>query len=218
MYGLRQTGILAQQLLKKRLNKQGYFQSTLVPGLWKHKWRPVQFTLVINNFGVKYVGVEHTQHFVDSISGHYNIKAIWGGDKCIGIKLDWDYARQQVHLSMPGYITKALLQLHHPQPKKCQDSPHPHTPVKYSAKHQYAAEPDKTLFVDKDRKLFIQQTSGKLLYLGRAVDPTILMALSTIALQQSKQATDTMRKAIQLLDYSATKEEPSSPTPQATWF
>ena len=72
----------------------------------------MQFTLVINNFDVKYVGEEHAQHLVDSISGHYNITTVWDGDKCIGIKLDWDNARQQVDLSMPGYIAKALLQLH----------------------------------------------------------------------------------------------------------
>lgn len=52
MYGLPQAGILAHQLLEQRLNNKEYFQSTLVPGLWKHKCRLVQFTLVVNNFGV----------------------------------------------------------------------------------------------------------------------------------------------------------------------
>ena len=47
MYGLPQSGLLANALLEKQLNKQGYHQSKLVPGLWSHKWRPVQFTLVM---------------------------------------------------------------------------------------------------------------------------------------------------------------------------
>ncbi|KAL7482841.1 LOW QUALITY PROTEIN: hypothetical protein ACHAW6_008505 [Cyclotella cf. meneghiniana] len=38
MYGLPQAGLLAQELLKKQLNKHGYFQSTQAPGLWMHKW------------------------------------------------------------------------------------------------------------------------------------------------------------------------------------
>jgi hypothetical protein len=59
MYGLPQAGLLANKLLKKCLNKQGYRQSKLVPGLWKHNTRPIQFTLVVNDFGVKYVGKEH---------------------------------------------------------------------------------------------------------------------------------------------------------------
>ena len=66
MYGLPQVGLLANQLLEKRLNKRGYFQSKLVPGVWKHKWRPVQFTLVVNDFGVEYVGKEYAQHLRDT--------------------------------------------------------------------------------------------------------------------------------------------------------
>ena len=37
MYGLPQAGLLANDLLEKRLNKRGYHQSKLVPGLWKHE-------------------------------------------------------------------------------------------------------------------------------------------------------------------------------------
>ena len=194
MYGLPQAGILAQQLLKRRLNDKGYFQSTLVLGLWKHRWRSVQFTLVVDDFRVKYVGKEHAQHLVDAICGHYDIEAVWEGDKYIGIKLDWDYVRRQVHLSMPGYIAKAFLQLHQPQPRKRQDTPHPHMPVVYGTKQQFATAPDGSPFLEKDGKLFIQQTSGKLQYLGRAVDPTILTALGTITAQQSKPTMDTRRK------------------------
>jgi hypothetical protein len=56
MYRLPQAGILAQELLEKRLNEHGYSQSKAVPGLWTHKMRPISFTLVVDDFGVKYVG------------------------------------------------------------------------------------------------------------------------------------------------------------------
>jgi hypothetical protein len=46
MYGLPQVGILAQELLEKRLNKHGYRQSPTTPGLWQHNYRPISFTLV----------------------------------------------------------------------------------------------------------------------------------------------------------------------------
>ena len=59
MYGLPQAGLLANELLEKRLNAHGYHQSKLVPGLWKHIWRPSQFTLVVDDFGIKYIGDEH---------------------------------------------------------------------------------------------------------------------------------------------------------------
>ena len=48
MYGLPQSGLLAQQLLEKRLNAEGYNQDTLVPGLWTHTWRPITFTLCVD--------------------------------------------------------------------------------------------------------------------------------------------------------------------------
>ena len=54
MYGLPHAGLLANKQLEKRLNKHGYRQSKLVPGLWKHNTRPIHFTLVVNNFGAKY--------------------------------------------------------------------------------------------------------------------------------------------------------------------
>ena len=56
MYGLPQAGLIANNLLEKCLNKHGYRQSKLLPGLWKHDTRPIQFTLVVDNFGIKYVG------------------------------------------------------------------------------------------------------------------------------------------------------------------
>ena len=64
MYGLPQAELIPNEPLKTRLNKHGYRQSKLVPKLWKHDTRPIQFTLVVDNFGVKYVGTEHVQHLM----------------------------------------------------------------------------------------------------------------------------------------------------------
>ena len=79
MYGLPQAGLLANKLLEKRLNKHGYRQSKLVPGLWKHDTRPIQFTLVVDDFGVKYVGEEHAQHLKNTLDEHYKLTCDWTG-------------------------------------------------------------------------------------------------------------------------------------------
>jgi hypothetical protein len=118
MYGLPQAGILAQQLLEERLNKHGYSQSKAVPGLWTHKTRPISFTLVVDDFGVKYVGKEHTMHLINILKEHYEISEDWLGSKYIGINFDWDYENRRVHLSMPGYIEKALKRFWHQQGAK----------------------------------------------------------------------------------------------------
>ena len=67
MYGLPQAGIIAQQLLEGGLGKERYFQSKFTPGLWSHKWRPVQFSLAVYNFRVEYIGKEHPEHLVGVI-------------------------------------------------------------------------------------------------------------------------------------------------------
>ena len=43
------------------------------PGLWFHEWRPIQFSLVVDDFGVKYVGEENAKHLVNALVEHYEI-------------------------------------------------------------------------------------------------------------------------------------------------
>ena len=68
-----------------------YRQSKLVPGLWKHDWRPIQFTLVVNDFGVKYVSKEHALRLKAILKRDYKVTNNWTGTRYIGITLDWDY-------------------------------------------------------------------------------------------------------------------------------
>ncbi len=67
MYSLLQAGIIAQKLLAKRLKEHGYSQSKTTPGLWRHEWQLIIFSLVVDNFGVKYVGKEHAQYLLQTV-------------------------------------------------------------------------------------------------------------------------------------------------------
>ncbi len=71
MYGLTQVAILAQELLEQRLNKRGYHQSPNTPGLWRHDYRLISFTLCVDNFGIKYVGRKHAKRLASILSKHY---------------------------------------------------------------------------------------------------------------------------------------------------
>ena len=73
MYGLPQEGLLSQELLEQILQKQGYTQSKVTQGFWTHAWRPIIFTLVVDYFGVKYVGKEHADHLVQVLKEKYEI-------------------------------------------------------------------------------------------------------------------------------------------------
>jgi hypothetical protein len=153
MYGLPHAGLIANELLEKRLNQHGYFQSKLVPGFWSHKTRPISFTLVVDDFGVKYVGEENALHLKHVLEQHYKVSADWTGNRYIGITLDWDYAGRKVHLSMPGYKEKALRQFQHQKPDLPQHSPFECAPIKYGAKQQFATQASKAPLLDSLRQI-----------------------------------------------------------------
>ena len=87
MYGLLQADLLADEILEKQLNQNGYYHCKLVPGHWTHKTWPVTFTLVVDYFGVKYVGKEHAQHLESVLKQHYKVTTDWTGTQYVGIHL-----------------------------------------------------------------------------------------------------------------------------------
>ena len=87
IYGIPQSGLLAQQLLEKRLNAEGYKQDTLVLGLWTHTWLPITFTLCVDDFGVNYVGEQHVDHLMTVLRNHYTISRDWTGSRYLGLDL-----------------------------------------------------------------------------------------------------------------------------------
>ena len=74
MYGLPQSGILANKLLKVRLATRGYEELPHTPGLFKHKTRPVWFTLVVDDFGIKYIGRENAEHLIETLKDFYEVE------------------------------------------------------------------------------------------------------------------------------------------------
>jgi hypothetical protein len=102
VYGLPQAGKLANDLLKERLAKHGYTSTPTTPGLWQHKTRPITFTLVVDDFGVKYVGKQHAENLKSALEETYTLSTDWTGGLYCGITLTWDYRKRTVKLSMPG--------------------------------------------------------------------------------------------------------------------
>ena len=130
-----------------------------------HDWKPVQFTIVADDFGVKYVGEEHALHLKQTIEENLTVTSEWDGRRSIGITLDWDYKRRQVHLSMPQYVTKALKIFNHKLKNK-QHQPYPSSPIIYGAKKQYATPQSTTPILDRKGNNFIQKVCVKFLFLG----------------------------------------------------
>ena len=87
IYGLPQSGVLANKLLKKRLEEHDYYEVDHTPGLFTHKTRPIWFTLVVDDFGVKYVGKQHAEHLMSILKKHYDMEEDWKGELYCGITL-----------------------------------------------------------------------------------------------------------------------------------
>jgi hypothetical protein len=77
MYGLKQVGLLANQLLQTRLEPFGYYPARHTPGLWLHKTRPISLSLVVDDFAVKYLGKQHADHLRNALLKTYELTTDW---------------------------------------------------------------------------------------------------------------------------------------------
>ena len=128
----------------------------------------------------------------------------WKGELYCGIKLKWNYEKGYVDLSMPGYVEKQLTKYRHKAPSKRQYCPYEPNPIKYGKQSNEIKQEPESPALEKEEKKYIQQVIGSFLYYARAVDMTILQALSEIAAQQSKPTEKTMQRVKQFLDYMHT--------------
>ena len=60
MYGLPQEGSPENKLLQKRLAMYGSRTTPHIPGLWRNETISIQFSLVVDEFGVEYKRKEDT--------------------------------------------------------------------------------------------------------------------------------------------------------------
>ena len=105
---------------------------------------------------------------------------------------------------MPGYVRQQLKKYKHVTTSRPQHCPYSPEPKKYGLEAQ-APLPINTSrpLGDKEIKA-VQKIVGSILSYARAVDMTVLMALSTIASEQTKGTERTMEKALQVIDYLTT--------------
>jgi hypothetical protein len=204
MYGLPQAGILANQLLQRKLAPHGYRPVPITPGLWKHDTRNLYFALVVDDFGVKYTNRADAEHLMTTLTTiGYKVSQDWEGTRYCGLTLTWDYNAGHVTLSMPGYVERALQRFQHNPPKRHEPSPHDWNQPQYGAKVQYTNAPDVTPFLDAANKTHVQMVLGTLLFYARAVDLTMLKAIGTLSTQQSNPTEGTMNGITKLLNYAA---------------
>ena len=135
---------------------------------------------------------------------NHNIIEDWEGKKYAGIDLKWDYEKRTCRATMDGYILDLRNKFQHMQPKKPQYSPHKHRPIDYVTTQQLVQPTNTSPPINEKGIKRIQLIVGALLYVGRAVNNTLIVALSAIGSQQTSATDNTAAAVEQLLDYVAT--------------
>ena len=101
---------------------------------------------------------------------------------------------------MPGYITKKMQEYGHVIPTRLQMCLYSPEPKKFGSEAQAPHPSDESPKLDDKGIKHIQQIVGSISYYACAVDMTVLAALSTITIDQTKATKQTMNWCIQLLD------------------
>ena len=200
MYGLPQAGLLAQQRLIAHLAIHGYHE-TRTPCLFRHISNGTDFTLVVDDFGIKYSTKEGAQHLIDTLSLLYIIKVDWTGSTYIGFTIKFNVPNHTVSLTMPGYIAKVLQRFAVPISLGA-SSPATYNPPSYGSR-DHKVTIDQTPPLSPTDIKTLQEQVGCLLYYARGVDPTILPAVNHIASLQSIPTASVKAAMDRLLQYCA---------------
>jgi hypothetical protein len=157
--------------------------------------------LVVDDFGIKYVGKQHAQHLFTSLRENYKITEDWTGELYLGITLNWDYKKRTVDLSMPNYVSETLHKFQHPAPYRPEHAPHDWTKPAYGQQQQFVTPHDDSDPLDQDGINRVQQVVETFLYYARAIDSTAMVAINSISGEQAKATKNTAKKVTRLLNY-----------------
>ena len=152
-----------------------------------------------------YEGNEHALHLLQTLRQYYEAVSVdWMGTLYCGITLKWDYLKRTCEMSMPGYVQQALKKFQYGinSTHKATDAPHPYKATKKHGLPMTHPTDDSAKLSPHAIKC-LQQIVGTFLFYSRAVDPTMLTALSIIATEQTQGTHSTKEKAEHFLMYAA---------------
>ena len=78
MYSLPQAGQLAYIALIKHLQIHGHTRAGFTPDLFKHETQDNLFSLVVNDFGVKYTSKNDALHLIETLKKNTPVSLLIG--------------------------------------------------------------------------------------------------------------------------------------------
>ena len=199
MYGLPHAGKIAQDILLQRLALHDYIQ-TDNPCLFRHCTNGVAFTLVVDDFGVKFAHQAAADHLICCLRKYYTLKVNMNPTHYLGLQIDFDHTAREVTLSLPDCIPKALAQFT-PHSTDTAKSPAIYYAPRYGSDNQRPLDLDDSPLLTEEERHTLQQITGVLLYYCLAVDLTGLPAVTAIASALSSASHLTRKATHRLLAY-----------------
>ena len=70
--------------------------------------------LIVDDFGIKYVGQAHLDHIIQSIKhAGYEILVDKTGSLYCGMTLEWNYKERSIDIAMPVYVANMIARFTH---------------------------------------------------------------------------------------------------------
>eukprot|EP01036_Dinobryon_divergens_P033664 gene33664-biopygen26658 len=199
MYGLPHAGKIAQDVLIARLAAHGYHQTSTIC-LFRHSTNGVAFTLVVDDFGVKFQDPAGAEDLIRCLQLYYTLTIKKDATKFLGLTVAVDHIAREVRLSAPGVIPKALKQFA-PNSTSVARSPAIYQPPRFGSAAQIPDFPDTSPPVTPDEHHRLQQLGGIFLNYCLAIDSTGLPAVTAIESALSNATQLTQYAANRLLAY-----------------
>jgi hypothetical protein len=202
IYGLPQSGKLAKDQLTKNLKQHGFTECEHTPCLFVHPTRDIKFTLVVDDFSVKYSDTKDVEFLLSILRPVYNLHIDWSGSKYLGITLDWDYTSviRSVSLSLPEYVAKGLQALEFTPSTKPVRSPGGFVRPQYGITTQLT-DIDTSPPVDDTARKRIQKALGIFNWYLRVTDPTFMVRWSQLGSEQTHATEQTVDSVDYVLNY-----------------
>ena len=209
LYGMDDAGRISQQDLIAHLIPHGFHMFRHTPGLFYHTTRSsFRFTTWVDDFLIKSdPNTDDLAHFIKILKLKYPIKFVPVATSYIGYNLNLfrhptNPSLDSLTISMNDYATTGLRSLDFKQTSR-QNSPIIYTPPSYGGAIQQATLDDTPLATTVQQS-FLRQAVGIFRYYADAIDSTLSLVLSRLAVQQTKPTIATMATLDRMLNYIAT--------------
>ena len=150
-------------------------------GLFTHVTRPIQFSLVVDDFGVKWVNHADLNHLLESPRTKHTMTCDSEWKQFAEMHLQWNCDTGKVVCSMDWHVKDALRELEVTKSKRHFKGP----TINCGARIQFVKDGNSPSLTPHQIE-FIQQVIRKFLFMARAADNTLLLALHTTCMQMSE--------------------------------